>query len=53
MITNSGLYLVKFARYAEPTPSPRDANSSPPVQQNAAANAGTTDNTLNNFSFIL
>ena len=52
MSTNKGLNFVKFAKYAEPIPIPRKANISPPLQQNAAANAGIIDRILSTLSFI-
>ncbi len=50
--TNTGLYLVKFAKYADPTdPRPRDANIRPPLQHKDAAIAVNIEPAPSNFSF--
>jgi len=52
-ITKTGLYFVRFEKYAEPiVPRPRDANIKPPPQQKAAPIAVKIDNILSVFSFI-
>jgi len=52
-MTNSGLYFVKFEKYATPNvPKPRDANIKPPLQQSAANIAGMIEKILSSFSFI-
>lgn len=52
IITNNGLYLTIFAKYALPrAPRPRGANIKPPVQQRVANKDVKTGKMLNNFFF--